>query len=147
MRDRDDLLEWRNEETARKASFNTEPIKYEVHKEWFERSLANDDRTIYIGENDSGKKAGMIRVDKINDNTVELNINIAPSERGKGIGSVMIQKICDMHPFKCSLYIARARSENTASIKVFKKSGFFNIFEYEDKKIGLITLMGKIINA
>ncbi|MFA6548421.1 MAG: GNAT family N-acetyltransferase [Candidatus Margulisiibacteriota bacterium] len=132
--DCDDILCWRNDDQARKANFNSEITPYAVHHEWFERSLRDQNRRVYIGLDEAGNKIGVVRLDKRNEHTVEFDINIAPAMRGKGYGTQMIEAACQEFNSRSNrcIFLARVKIDNLASIKAFKKSGFFEIFDYED---------------
>ena len=46
--DLEDLFKWRNDEDTKKASFNTNQIDINEHREWFKNSLVNPERNIFI---------------------------------------------------------------------------------------------------
>jgi len=70
---------------------------------------------------------GVVRFDIEQENQVaEININIAPRKRGKGIGSSSIKIGCQyvFHQLKLTKIIAKIKKENISSIKAFSKVGF-----------------------
>lgn len=148
--DCDDMFEWLNDEQTRRASFNAppRPVSYASHREWLKKSLKNSKRQIYIGENESGEKIGIVRMDKINKFAAECSINISPKMRGKGYGKGLITMACKQVDAKRNsiLLIARTRKNNIASIKVFKKAGFFTIFDYSDAAWGDVMVLGKVMS-
>ena len=59
-----DLWEWRNDLETRRNSVVAEEIPWSDHLRWFNASVANPDRLIFIGEL-SGNKCGMVRFDRL----------------------------------------------------------------------------------
>lgn len=114
------LLEWRNDELTRLSSFNTENISFKDHLDWFQKSLLSLNREIYIAEI-KNLPVGTIRVDISEDNSKELSWTIAPSQRGKGYGSLLLNTFISLYP---STYTAQVKEENIPSIKMVKKNGF-----------------------
>lgn len=59
---------------------------------------------------------------------VDISINIAPHERGKGLGSRIIDAACErLSTLGIDSVVAEARVENAASIKAFTSAGFENL--------------------
>lgn len=125
MEDADDLFNWRNDPETIVNSFNTEPVQYETHIQWFKNSLSNPDRIILIGINESNEKVGMVRFD-ISYPEAEIHLNVTPDKRGRGYGKTLIQEGCKfmLENYRVEKIIARITSENTRSINVFSKAGF-----------------------
>lgn len=142
--DCDDLFGWLNDKNTRKASFNSDIVSYRTHKCWFVNSLTNHSRFIYVGENKKGEKIGVVRVDIINKNVAEYDINLNPKMRGRGYGAELIAQTYRQFAkeWAVQFLIARAKKKNVASVKVFIKSGFIEIFEYNDAKFGKIVVLG-----
>lgn len=141
-----DIFNWRNDEETRKVSFHSDFIPFDVHRDWFEKSLKDSNRFMYIAEDNKGNKIGIVRLDRRNDNVAEFDINLDPKMRGKKYGSLLIDKACQMFSEESyvNLLIARTKKNNLPSIKVFIKARFFNIFEYKDKKWGDVIVLGRI---
>ena len=121
------LWQWRNDPAVRRASFNSDPIPWETHTEWFERSLETADRHIFIGLVD-GHPIGMVRFD-VNGDEAEVSVSVA--ERGRGFGEAIIRQGCKvMEELLGSgaaenlTFVANMRPENIASQKTFAKAGF-----------------------
>jgi len=144
-RDCDDLYRWRNDEETRKASFNSDPIPYDTHRKWFENSLKDPKRFMYVAEDEAGNKIGVVRLDRKNEQVAEFDINLAPEMRGKGYGALLIEEACRKFSNEsyCSLFLARAKMDNLASIRVFKKDGFFGMFDYVDARWGGVVVLGR----
>ena len=84
-----DLYEWRNSLAARQNSLDQKEILYEDHVQWFEGSLNNSDRTIYIAL-DNDKKIGQVRFDLEKLNVARVSVTVKPEEQGKGYGPKII---------------------------------------------------------
>lgn len=132
--DCDDLFLWRNDPATRQVCFNPELVPYKRHLDWFKKSLNNSPRQFYIGENQKKEKIGVIRFNSLSLRIAEININLAPAMRQKGYGTSLIRMACKRFAKenKKTLFIARVKKINAASLKVFKKSGFREIFTYND---------------
>ena len=114
------LLDWRNDPITRKNSFTQEEISEQTHKLWFNDSLLNERRVIYILENNS-IPIGFIRSDILDTNKYLLSWDIDPNQRGKGYGT----KILEIYlQDKKGEFIAEIKPENIASIKMAQKNGF-----------------------
>jgi RimJ/RimL family protein N-acetyltransferase len=113
------LFDWRNEESARLQSINTEPIPWETHSTWFEKSLVNPNRQIYIAEVD-GQGVGMIRADK-NENGYELSWITDSHFRGRGYGKQMLTLIVGNLTGRI---LAQIKKDNTPSLAMAKSLGF-----------------------
>jgi len=122
------IFDWRNDPLTREASFSNDEIPWEDHIKWFEQSLANPCRKIYIGENKQEKISfGQVRFDLISDLEAEISIVIAPEFRSKGLGSILIksgmEKFCSTHP-GIKTIVAMIKPSNPASKRAFQKCGF-----------------------
>lgn len=120
-----DLFRWRNDEATRQASFNTDKISFEEHKKWFEETLADPKRNLFIICDKQCNKLGQIRFDKKED-IAEINITINPNYRNQGVGSLALSKsltIC-INNIYVKQIIAKVKKDNTASLKAFQKAGF-----------------------
>jgi len=118
MKDADLLLKWRNNEETRKASKDTAIIKRKEHIVWLETVLNNNQRGIYIAEQD-GVAVGTVRFDPC-DEGYELSWTVAPKQRGRGIGKRMV---ADFANSLTGQVIARIRENNTASIHIAEHAG------------------------
>ena len=89
--DSDDLLRWRNDPITRKYAFDTTKVSKKNHIKWFNSSLVNPKRNIFIIMDKKGNKLGQVRFDKTED-FVEVDIAIDPDFRRKGIGTMVLEK-------------------------------------------------------
>ena len=123
------LLDWRNDSITRENSFDQEEISEQTHKIWFNKSLSNSNREIYILE-DNNVPVGSIRSDNINDQYL-LSWSIAPDQRGKGYGT----KILEIYlQDKKGEFLAEIQPENIASIKMVQKNGCKQLNEIKYNK-------------
>lgn len=125
------IWRWRNDNTTRKYSFNTEFIPYEKHKAWFENVLRDENRKILMIEKE-GNTLGVVRLDINSKNRIaEISINIAPQKRGQGLGLSGIKDTCRyaFESLDAKEIIAKIKKENIASIKIFSRAGFDVVME------------------
>lgn len=112
------LFDWRNDEITRKNSISSDIIPFENHVKWFNESLKNKNRKIYIVFNNN-TTVGTTRVDIENKKNI-ISWTIAPSARGKGYGKLMVKSFVDMLNGEI---IAIIKENNTASIKIAEFAG------------------------
>lgn len=137
------LFRWRNDPLTRESSLNSGVIQYEKHCEWFTAVLTDPKKLIYIAVNEKGQKIGNVRFDTRSKKVLEISVIIAPEQRGKGYGSRIISLACAENLGK--LIIARVKKGNAASVKAFKKAGFFDILDWQHREYGDVLLLGKVI--
>ena len=88
--DCEDVYTWRGDSVSRTMFFNSNIPSYEEHFHWFNSSLNNLDRTLYIGEIGS-TKVGVCRFDhNTKSGVVEVSINMNPTCRGRGYGKRLL---------------------------------------------------------
>ena len=131
--DIEDILNWRNDLETIKQSFNSKSVKLKDHEKWFNDSIKNKNRQIFIAFNKENEKIGQIRFDK-NKDKAEIGITIAPEFRGKGYGSKVIKKACEVYlnNYDVSNLIAKIKKSNPSSLKAFEKAGFIEDKDYEN---------------
>lgn len=112
------IWEMRNDPVSREASINTEFIEYENHVKWFQQSLENPDRKIFIVERE-GSPVGLVRADAIRDGH-KITWIVAPAERGRGIGKKMVKAFIEQ--FHETVY-AEVKKNNFFSIRVAENCG------------------------
>ncbi|MDZ7268732.1 MAG: GNAT family N-acetyltransferase [candidate division KSB1 bacterium] len=123
--DSEDVLRWRNDPVTRANSFHSDPISPAEHRRWFSRTLARRDRLLLIGMAGS-ERIGVVRFDLAGD-SAEININLAPEARGRGLGTALIAAgsgyVFEHHPAITKIY-AKIKPQNTASLRAFEKAGY-----------------------
>ncbi|UOF02255.1 GNAT family N-acetyltransferase [Bdellovibrio reynosensis] len=130
------LFQWRNDPITRTQSIKQDEITWPTHLKWFKDSLNNKFRKIYIAEIDS-EPVGTLRFD-FGEKDVELSWTVAPSHRGKGIGTVLLQEGTKLESGFC--FIARIKGSNSASIRMAEKAGFTFL-----KTEGDVSLFTKVV--
>ena len=145
-----DLLDYYglvNDDLVRFASFSSNTVNLKDHTTWFENSLDNKNRIMYVLEGmESGTEfLGQVRFDKVLsttfDNTFELDYSIASSQRGKGLGKKMLLLGLKMltESFKNPCVIAKVKLDNSASAKVLLKVGFLWQNKIKDMNVYIIN--------
>lgn len=117
LKDADTLFRWRNHPSTRTMMLSTDPIAWEDHLAWLERSLRAPDRLILIACKD-GVPVGTVRLDTTEEGT-ELSWSVSPDHRGQGIGAAMLKAAVP-----CGPTIARIKRDNAASQKIAAAAGF-----------------------
>ena len=84
------LLDWRNDPITRENSFETGEVSEQTHKLWFNDSLLNPYREIYILENNN-IPIGSIRSDNVSTNQYVLSWSITSNQRGNGYGTKILE--------------------------------------------------------
>jgi len=127
-----DLWQWRNDQTTRQMSTSPEVVEWDAHSIWFERTLANADRFLFMGCMHGTEKVGMCRFDlDVEANVAEVSINLNPAYRGKGLSSPLLRAAMAMFLEQRTVDLsAKIRKGNIGSIKCFTGSGF--VLERED---------------
>lgn len=125
--DSDALLEWRNDPVTRAMSRNSDLVTAQQHQKWFATALADPKRMMVMGVIDQ-RQIGLLRFDPVGSDW-EVGINLNPSERGKGLGTLLLRLGCDQfwtqHPDQ--KLIAAVRTDNVASRKIFEACGFHHV--------------------
>lgn len=113
-----------NETEVRRNSFNSEPIPYDQHLEWFKEKLESSSSVIYV-LNVSEVLLAQVRYDR-KDDAAEVSYSVIPAFRGKNIGSRILGMTWEI---ACrTLGVRRVqgivKKTNKASIVSFLKVGF-----------------------
>lgn len=119
------LLEWRNDPKTRSASRVTRGVQPAEHRRWLARTIADPRRDLLVAEL-SGVPVGQIRFDRLGDDTYEISVALAPSSRGKGLGSKLILAAVTWlgRHRPAARVIAEVRSSNATSLRAFHRAGF-----------------------
>jgi len=118
------ILEWRNDDESRAGSVRTpgKLIPWEVHEEWFRKTLAmpRSERWLLIAEI-GGHPVGLIRFDSEEDGSYDITWIVAPEHRRKGIATRMVLQAVDLIDTDI---IAKINIGVTASHKIAAANGF-----------------------
>jgi RimJ/RimL family protein N-acetyltransferase len=116
------LFEWRNDPETRRQSINTDEVSWSAHLDWLERSLANPSRTLLVALLE-GEFVGTIRLDVEEEKNypAELSWTVAPSARGRGLGTSMVKEAAKIfnQPLRACIKLS-----NPASMKIAERAGF-----------------------
>ena len=114
------LLLWRNDETTRLASHQTQLLSLSEHQSWLAKSLSNPQRKLYIAQY-LGQDIGTVRADYQDDqNAWLLSWALAPEKRGQGLAKYMVKTFIDLID---DAVCAEIKDTNQASLSVAKFSG------------------------
>ncbi len=122
------LFEWANDPEVRRMSFSPGSIEWDAHLNWFEQKRLHPASYIYMAmEHDQA--VGQIRFDLNDDRTADVDIHTSPEQRGKGLGTKLIQLGVDRLFANSDARIIRAiiRIENVKSAHAFARAGFLEV--------------------
>lgn len=114
------LYEIRNDPLTRLNALDQSLVQYKDHIIWFEKSLLNSARKIYIVHQED-RIIGSIRFDKRQPKGWELTWALAANARGQGLGKLMLSQSLDL---LTGPYYARIKEANVASEKIAIHSNF-----------------------
>ncbi|MAE81185.1 MAG: GNAT family N-acetyltransferase [Flammeovirgaceae bacterium] len=126
------LFEWANDPLVRESAVSQEPIEWESHVAWLEKKLSNDACVMFIAE-DADTAIGQIRFD-CEEAKAEIDVHLAPEQRGKGYGSLLITEGAKKLFAETDITTidALVKEENEASKKAFLKSAFQEVGMKDD---------------
>ena len=118
------VWEWSNDPIVRTASFQSLPIPWERHEQWFRDKLA-DRHCRYFMVVDEGRPVGQMRFE-LADGEAEVHIDVSASERSRGKGTEALRLGCGMLRAEGfgRRVVARIKPDNLASIRLFERVGF-----------------------
>lgn len=128
---------WLNDKEARANSFNKEMVAYEDHEQWFDKSLADERRQIFIAMNFM-MPVGQIRLDYEDDETATISYMVDAESRGLGYGKKLLllveKEALKAKPEGVKL-VAHVLPANEASIKTFENAGYTRVSNGQDTEI------------
>jgi UDP-2,4-diacetamido-2,4,6-trideoxy-beta-L-altropyranose hydrolase len=129
------VWEWRNEPGARATSFNTEPIAYETHLEWYSRPMRDEGPLIYIASL-AGTDIGYVRFDVAGD-SAEISVCLDPQYRRRGLGRMVIGQSARrmLSEGVARRIVALIRADNRASLTAFLGAGF--VLHGREQRLGI----------
>jgi UDP-2,4-diacetamido-2,4,6-trideoxy-beta-L-altropyranose hydrolase len=113
---------WANDPEVRRSAFNSEPISWEKHQEWFPSRLSDPNSILLIFESQYGP-VGHIRLDGGAAQRT-ISYSVARQYRGKGIGKKIMSEMIAASPPFARRFLAEVKKENLASANIFEKLGF-----------------------
>jgi UDP-2,4-diacetamido-2,4,6-trideoxy-beta-L-altropyranose hydrolase len=124
------LLDWANDQTVRRQSFDPSHIAPETHHRWLAARLRDPDCVILIGEDAHGCPLGQVRFDAHRDRAEAIvNISVDRDARGRGAGGGLLKAAVQrwlaeepqLRP------IAEVRADNVPSQRLFLAAGFTQV--------------------
>lgn len=131
------LWEWANDPEVRVLAFNSSPVLWEAHRQWFDDKLHDPDCLIFIGLDDKCVPVGQIRFDGLSKEEAEIDVSIDRNRRAMGYGTVLINVAVEEVFGHTQIQRVHAfiKSHNHTSIKAFEMARFM--------KMGVETATGK----
>ncbi|MGH3878627.1 MAG: GNAT family N-acetyltransferase [Actinophytocola sp.] len=122
--DAERLLEWRNDPDTLAWSRGHHPVAEPVHRRWLASSLQNPNRLLLVAETDHPN--GTVRFDRIDDDTWEVSITVAPADRGKGLAEKLLTlgEAALRARHRPSTILANIHEDNTRSLTLFRHAGY-----------------------
>jgi UDP-2,4-diacetamido-2,4,6-trideoxy-beta-L-altropyranose hydrolase len=130
------LWEWANDPQVRAAAYHEDPISWEQHTEWLKAKLEDVQCTIYIA--DAEGPIGQVRFDRC-DGQAEIDIHLAPSMRGQGLGYKVLSAAVDAYLTATDIpkIVSEVKADNQPSLSLFRRAGF--------KEEGLSLVHGTVV--
>lgn len=116
---------WANDDAVRANSFSPGKIQWETHEEWFLEKVASGDTYLLVFFTGT-QPVGQVRLERVGDNTLEIDVSVDQAWRGKKIGQaimVAIRRISDKL-FPTTRIKGIIQQQNIASIRSFEAAGF-----------------------
>ena len=127
------LLGWFNEPDSLASSLRTNaPVEPDEHDAWFKERLVDSKTEIFVAEDQQGP-IGQLRLQR-EDCRVEVSVYVDPRGRRRGAGIALLDHGSEFVARKwpnCDL-IARVRTENARSMKLFEKAGYVRSETHSD---------------
>ncbi len=130
--DMDLLFKWKNDKLALENGLNNKVVKYEEHKQWFDKKMKSMNTYIFIIYNEDGL-IGQVRLD-IEKYIGLISYSVDKKYRGMGFGSKIISEIEAVilnEGIKIKAIKAYVKKTNTASKKIFEKNKYIKEYEVE----------------
>ena len=142
LRDKLDILDWRNDSDSRKNSLDSTIVKVKDHNIWFEK-IVNDKRFNNFIALSEKSKIGFVSYKKKQSRDLITSLNINPKFRGKGYGHKILllsAKLMTSKGFNGEFF-AKIKKNNLPSINTFKKAHYakkrihsdYLLFSYDAK--------------
>lgn len=163
------LYDWRMDPITRAGSFGHDTFPYEEHEKWFRKLMADPCRKQFIllrmpaaGSSaaeqpvaaqtaadsteaalPAATPAAQLRLDLLGQEA-EISYSVAAAERGKGIGTLLIQTAVSYAGNLSGIrtLTAEVLPDNTASRRIFEKCGFHLSGEKPGKLLYIYKLKG-----
>jgi RimJ/RimL family protein N-acetyltransferase len=124
---------WRNDESARAASFSPEPVPFEQHERWYRERLADPHTLLYVVVGPDAQPVGYVRF-ALAGGEAEISIALDASTRGRGYGTAAIDRGCEalVRGGLADRIVARVKLGNEISRRAFLRAGFVERVRSDD---------------
>jgi RimJ/RimL family protein N-acetyltransferase len=130
------ILRWRNSAGGRAASFTPGVISKRKHAAWMENKMEDPRCRLIMGVDAKGKPVAHVRLDQITPGKREISITVAPSARGRGIGTLALKATASRAKREgARVLVAHIKPVNIGSTLAFLKAGY--LFVRIEKMRGL----------
>lgn len=124
------LWQWVNDSSIRSASFTSQHIPWETHRQWFIKKLQDPDCYYWIAINEHHKPIGQVRFDLTRaTHEATISMSLAPNWQGLGYGASVIKTASNLLFEQTPIQVIHAliKAENHRSMKTFEKAGFCKV--------------------
>lgn len=131
------IWEWANDPATRLASFSSESIPWEQHRNWFTAKLVDPCCLFFIVLSPDDLPIGQIRF-QLDGKEAVISVSMDASQRGKGYGSQAVRAVSESVFATTAVEIIHAyiKPENLFSIRAFTKAGF--------QEVGFAEIQGNL---
>ena len=135
-----------NDPLVRACSFNTNPIEYEQHCNWFQKTVTNQNVLFFLVF-DGDNFIGQIRFNRESEQSTEcvISLTITKEYRGKHIAGKFLELGIDelkKNWYNINSVVAEVKDENTASNALFLREGFELISKVNTYKLSVMMSGG-----
>jgi len=124
---------WRNDESARAASFSPEPVPFDQHERWYRERLADPHTLLHVVVGPDAQPVGYVRF-ALAGGEAEISIALDASTRGRGYGTAAIDRGCEalLRGGLADRIVARVKLGNEISRRAFLRAGFVERVRSDD---------------
>jgi RimJ/RimL family protein N-acetyltransferase len=122
------LWELRNEETARRVSFDADVIPLDDHERWLAARLTQATQAtapIFMVGAPAAESIGYVRFDAV-DGELRVSVALTPAARGRGLGPLALREAVAAlrAQGRRERVVALIRPDNPRSLAAFRRAGF-----------------------
>lgn len=117
--------EWASDDDVRAQSFNSAPIPFEQHQQWFARRLDSDASVLLVALDQQGEAVGQVRFEQVADGW-QIGFSLDRRWRGQGLAVPMLAAAIAHLAARApqALLLAQVKRQNSASSRAFVALGF-----------------------
>ena len=124
--DSDLMYRWRNDPVTRIVSRNPEEIGPKQHAVWLQRTLADKERLLLIGEVGQ-MPVGVVRFDRVSPDDAKISVYVDPELHGLGLGEALVkagEEAVRAWAGKGVTIVTHVLGGNTRARKAFEAAGY-----------------------